>query len=299
MNQVWIEALGKEFKKVLNTFQYPPLTQDIFTSDVCKEWRSILSGLPASDEALKQQMTKRLLKSTIVEIEDMDQYLLFHVKFAHKGELYQAALKLANLTWGIDTLQYTGKDQKNRLIWGVSITLVFALLIASWLLSQKLTHQTSAKQTSPALETSLSTSQWWDDEQFVNHIDVIQQAAEQHGYLLLTEEELETLVDKQVQDSIVTRLAESEEKGDQQEETSNPEESETDPDKETVELTIQPGMTSPDIASQLVAKGLARNEREVIQLFRELDVDKQIRSGTYTIPRAATYMDVIDILTGR
>ncbi|GGK20786.1 hypothetical protein GCM10010965_12320 [Caldalkalibacillus thermarum] len=298
MNQMWLEALGKELKKVIDTYQYPSLTSEIFTEDICDEWRSTLSGLPSSDEALKQVMTKQLHKSTIEEIEDAGQHLLFKVKLKHKGELYQVQLKLENLTWSIVSLQYIGNDTKKRLVWGINVALVFMLLIGSWFMFQKWTEGAPA-------QTSLSTddrsaAQNWDEKLFLNHIDDIQKAAKQHGYIIMTEEEFNAALDDHAQQRLIAHLTENESEASEMEKTeSEPQAGETKSPEEMVELAIQPGMTSPDIAAQLVEKGLARNEREVLQLFRKLGVDKNIRSGKYHIPSNATYMEIINILTSR
>lgn len=281
---MWMEVLGKRLDKVIDQYKYPPLTQDIITDRICDQWRNILSDLPSDNETLKPYLMRRLLKSTIEEIEEMDQHLVFSLFLKHKGELYLVQLLLKDLAWSIQSIQYVDQVRKNYLAWGVGLGLIILLLAGGGWLIFKGDPDEAKEDLQKAEKVSTSPFQW-DDRFFQLYLDEITASARAQGYVILREEDLQKEIDEQVKE----RMAEEKQQG----ASSTPQ---TEQKKE-VTITIKPGASSAEVAKILAENHLVRSEEEARELFSALKAEHKIRAGTYTIPQEATYLDIIRLIT--
>lgn len=299
MKEMWMEALGKKLNRVINQYKYPPLNSNIVTPEICAEWRTILSGLPQNDESLKQLITQRLLKSTIEEIEDGDDHLIFSLSMLHKGERYLVQLQLKNLTWNIKSIQFVEQVKKSPLIWASWILLAFILILSASLLFGKWLHRSSeqagVEETGQNEEAGSSLATWADD--FTAHLEEIEAVAKANGYILISEKEFEKAVQDQVQaKGLQPSSQEGEAKGSPSKEEAASSGS-AEPSSKPVKITIESGATTGEVVQLLAEHNLVRSEKEALQLLRNLKLEHRIRAGTYTIPGDATYMEIFNIIT--
>lgn len=284
MKEMWMEILGKKLDKVIRQYKYPPLTEDVITDQICAQWRNILSGLPDDDESLKPLLIRRLLKSTIEEIEERDQHLAFSLFLKHGGELYLVQLLLKDLTWSIQSIQYVDQVRKNYLAWGVSLGLAFFLLVGGgWLIFK---GDDDHAQEPLMQDEEAPSSIEWNDHLFQLHLEEITASAKAHGYVLMREEDWQREIEKEVE----ARLAEEAKQV-------SPSPSAQREETKEVTITIKPGASSAEVAKLLAEKRLVRSEKEARQLFSALKAEHKIRAGTYTISTEATYLDIIKLIT--
>jgi hypothetical protein len=285
MKQMWMETLGKRMDKVINQYKYPPLTPDVFTPEVCVKWRAILSGLPNSEESLKQLLTHRLLKSTIEEIEDMDDHLIFHLSMVHKGERYSVRLKLKDLTWSIVSIQFVDQARHTRLLRGISLSIAFILLLCAGFLVQKWLDKPSIEQAinTDNEENITQFSDTWDETMFTTHLNEIEATAKDHGYILMREDAFEQEIERRITEALPETIPEEPKAS---EENNKP-----------VKITIKLGSSTSDVVKLLAEKNVVRSEQEALQLLKALGLENKIRAGTYSIPKEATYMEIFNMIT--
>jgi hypothetical protein len=286
-NSILLEFLGLPFKKIMTDYDYPSLSSDDFTTKHCTEIRSHLYGVSNHDEKLKNQIIRLILKGHIEQIDEKNQAITIGVRVQHRSEQYLAELKLDQYKWSFLSLQYLGQAPKKHMVWllcsGLALSLAILLLLSI---------QNISLSNKVAIDESGSSSALLDQKQVEYpekqlSFEELKKIAEDRQYVLLTQEELD-----QLRETAIMKDKNIEEPHDQLNKKISSEHS------ETITITIRPGMSSFDIANLLVKNGLARNVEEIEQLFEEFEIQKKIRSGSFTFPSAATYMDIIGRITG-
>lgn len=277
-NNAFLELLGLRFNKLISDFHYPSLHPSLFTVKNCEEIRSHLSGVSDQNEKLQIQITKLINKGYIEEIDRKNDSLIIGVKMTHKSELYLLELKLTNYMWSFNSIHYLGLAPRKKLIWMLSSALTLSILLVLLLLSKNMNQipVTDTRVTQENEEVQTDSEETIETTDSSMGLEELQLIAKEKQYILLTEEELEKLL---------------EEKG-----------IEEDPSEElaeTVIITVQSGMTSYDVAVLLERNGLVRSVNEIEQLFVELRVQKKIRSGKYTFSSESTYLEMIQQLIGQ
>jgi hypothetical protein len=279
------EFLGLPLKKLINEHHYPSISPADFTTQNCTEIRSHLYGVSNNDEKLKNQILRLLLKGHIEEFDEKNQCAIIGIKIQHKSEQYLAQLKIEQFKWSFLTLQYLGQAPKKPLVWFLSTVSILSLSFAVFLLFQ---YGDFLKEGAPddfrnatAITEEDKVEVYKEDQVDVAtkqiSLEELKRMAEERQYVLITEDEHGQFLNKE--EPITT-----EDKAQQE----SPKE---------VTLTIRPGMTSYDIAVLLEENRLARSTKEIDQLFIELRIQKKIRSGTFSFPSDATYMEIINGLT--
>lgn len=277
-NNAFLELLGLRFNKLISDFHYPSLHPSLFTVKNCEEIRSHLSGVSDQNEKLQIQITKLINKGYIEEIDRKNDSLIIGVKMTHKSELYLLELKLTNYMWSFNSIHYLGLAPRKKLIWMLSSALTLSILLVLLLLSKNMNQipVTDTRVTQENEEVQTDSEETIETTDSSMGLEELQLIAKEKQYILLTEEELEKLL---------------EEKG-----------IEEDPSEElaeTVIITVQSGMTSYDVAVLLERNGLVRSVNEIEQLFVELRVQKKIRSGKFTFSTKSTYLEMIQQLIGQ
>ena len=310
MSNEWLNVLGMKMKEAIDKYYYPDIEPQHISAKQCSELRTILSKVPDDDHELKKLIIKRIIKGRIEEVKQQEDILAFQVSIRHKKEMYLIELELRGLNWHVAGIQYTGKASQRPLVWGLSAALALSVTLFSLILltefgpSSVIADQSQPKKEMEANAYSLSD---------------LKQLAKEHAYVLYTEEEFNEIVNLYIEEALANeRKSTADNNTGQQtdgEETAN--DGEADPKvaekkndensgqhleetslPETVTITVEPGMSSQDIAAMLVQENLARNEQELKELLIALDVEHEMRSGTFEIPRQSTYMEMINILTG-
>jgi hypothetical protein len=281
-----LKFLGLPFKKLINEHHYPSISPADLTTKNCTEIRSHLYGVSNNDEKLKNQMLRLLLKGHIEEFDEKNQNTIIGVKILHKSEQYLAQLKIEQFKWSFLSLQYLGQAPKKPLIWFLSSVTILSLSFALFLLFQygdflKEGTTNEFKNSTPITEDDnieVEKEETVDVSTENLSLEELKRIAEEWQYVLITDEEHDQLLkEKEEPTTIVDNI--------------NPE------SPEVVSITILPGMTSYEIAVLLEENGLARSTKEIEQLFIELRIQKKIRSGTFSFPTDATYMEIINRLT--
>lgn len=274
---VFLELLGLRFRKLTTDFHYPALHPNLFTAKNCEEIRSHLSGVSDQNEKLQSQIINLIHKGYIEEIDKKNDSLIIGVKITHKSEMYLLELQLHNYKWSFSSIQYLGQATRKKLIWLLSSALALSILLVLLLLSKNL-GQISLTETDSKKISDIQGTEVQTPENMNSAIDLkeLQRIALENQYILLTQEELENLLND--------------------ENTQNKESKEEL--QEEITITIQSGMTSYDVAALLEESGLARSVNEIEQLFVELRVQKKIRSGTFTFSSESTYLEIIQQLIG-
>lgn len=277
-NNAFLELLGLRFNKLISDFHYPSLHPSLFTVKNCEEIRSHLSGVSDQNEKLQIQITKLINKGYIEEIDRKNDSLIIGVKMTHKSELYLLELKLTNYMWSFNSIHYLGLAPRKKLIWMLSSALTLSILLVLLLLSKNMNQipVTDTRVTQENEEVQTDSEETIETTDSSMGLEELQLIAKEKQYILLTEEELEKLL---------------EEKGTEE----NPSEELA----ETVTITVQSGMTSYDVAVLLERNGLVRSVNEIEQLFVELRVQKKIRSGKFTFSTKSTYLEMIQQLIGQ
>ncbi|PKM80871.1 MAG: hypothetical protein CVU89_12070 [Firmicutes bacterium HGW-Firmicutes-14] len=68
---------------------------------------------------------------------------------------------------------------------------------------------------------------------------------------------------------------------------------------ETVQITIQPGMSSESIARLLESKGVVTDREEFYDVVTVMDSHQRFRAGTFDVPAGGDMREIVLILTGR
>lgn len=283
-------ALGISMKHFIAKNEYPSIDSSIISDKNCKEIRSHLYGLASDDAKLKEQMVRLLSRGIIEEIREKEDTYIFLLNITYKSEHYLVELKLKQFEWSFTSLHYVGEASKVKKysVYAGLVTLMigfiaflFFYLVPLQSLTQKIEdvidHQELPEpqeitENNPIDVSGLS-------------LDQIENAALQHQHKLIPITEYDEL------NQTIMELKEREKEATEKNQTSAMEA----PGK--VSITIRPGMQSSEIATLVYEAGLARSQKEISQLFTELQIHNKIRAGTFEISTDATYFDLINTLT--
>jgi hypothetical protein len=325
----WLDVLGIKLKEAIKKYHYPDLEPEFFADESGDEVREVLQDVSEDNEELRKLLLKMLMRGRIEEIEPEGEDLVFFVETSYKGYRYWIQLKLQGIDWRFRSIEQIGKSKEQSYIWGVSTAVVFLLLIGTVI---AVTNSGSEQRAATAIsgvdanegneavgaddadEDTTSTDALGESDGEADtgiaadelSVEELQSFAEENGYVLHTVEQFQQTVDQHVDEAIADQIEEIEARAEQtaleqlkaEQDENDDENGAEDTPEDTVEITIDPGMSVNDIGNLLTDVGVIRSSREIEQIISSLQVESDIRSGTYEIEPDMTYMEIINVLRG-
>lgn len=324
--QEWLTMLGVKLGDVIKKYHYSGLESGFVTKAECKQFRSMIYGLPSDDKALRKFIIQKMKQGRIEEITEEPQYMIFHVKVRVKNEWYRMDLRLESMRWSLDGLQYVGKVGQQIKKWAAGIIVATAFILAAFLLLQHVFPQGQSAQNSPVL---VSEQQENDREQENNQPlsfspEDLRLLAEEHNMIVMTTEEynseaqqasdaaaeqalaeyeqemtesMQADIDEAVQQALEQAVSEAVEEAIEEYRRQN-EPTQSDIQPAARNIFIQSGMASSEVARLFQNQGFISDHNELQQVLTDLNLRNRIRSGNHTIPANSSVREIAEIITG-
>lgn len=269
--------------------------------NLCQSFTYQLSGLPSHPERLKSKMIQLITSGTIQEVEQKETAVHIQVSFTYKSENWLIELILKGQTWSLGDLYYQGERSKGsytriaRIMAITSFFLLSGLLIIYYCFfiqtgfptvlskSYVFSHIPSQSET---LKRKLSAHSGLDA---IAHGEQSQHAEENTEISPSSDSFADVSPHgEDGNEEIMGHLQEEELFwGDMDEEAT----------AEEISIQIKAGMSGYQVASILEKHDLVRSKEEIREIFSLLGIQGKIQTGTFSIPKDATYAEIIKIIT--
>lgn len=272
--------------------------------NLCQSFTYQLSGLPSHPKRLKSKMIQLINSGTIQEVEQKETAVHIQVSFTYKSENWLIELILKGHTWSLGDLYYEGERSKGsytkiaRIIAITSFFLLSGLLLVYYSFftqtssptvlsksyifshipsqSEGLKRKLSAHSGSGAITYEEQSQQAKDNTEIFDPSSSSDSFADVPPY------------GEDGNKEIIGHLLEEELFWEDMNEEAAAEE---------ISIEIKAGMSGYQVASILEKHDLVRSKEEIREIFSLLGIQGKIQTGTFSIPKDATYAEIIKIIT--